>query len=137
MDTNIFDPVTLTLEFDPFVENVNLAIYFWTVSARAFLFHMSIPCDMTFPWFNYFLINIRASYCTWAYLVTRSSYWYQDIYPCDLVHLWNWPLSGAFVFHIHILFCLNWLPFIKTLHIFCIFFFLPRLMIFFILVSCG
>ena len=54
-----------------------------------FLFHMSIPCDMTFPWFNYFLINIRASYCTWAFLATRSSYWYQDIYPCDLDHLWN------------------------------------------------
>ena len=36
--------------------------------------------------------------------MTRSSYWYQDICPCDLDHLWNWPLLGAFVFHKHILF---------------------------------
>ena len=43
-------------------------------------------------------------YCTWAFLVTRSSYWYQDFCPCDLGHLWNWPLSGAYVFHKHILF---------------------------------
>ena len=43
------------------------------------------------------MINIR------AFLVTRSSYWYQDICPCDLGHLLNWPLLGAFVFHKHIL----------------------------------
>ena len=47
------------------------------------------------------------SYCTWAFLVTRSSYWYQDIYSCDLDHLWNWPLLGAFVFHKHILFTIQ------------------------------
>ena len=34
--------------------------------------------------------------------MTRSSYWYQDSFPCDLDNLWNWPLSGAFVFHKHI-----------------------------------
>ena len=34
---------------------------------------------------------------------TRSFYLYQNICPCDLGHLWNWPLSGAFVFHKHIL----------------------------------
>ena len=38
--------------------------------------------------------------------MTRSSYWYQVICPCDLDHLWTWPLSGAFVFHKHILFML-------------------------------
>ena len=43
------------------------------------------------------MINIR------AFLVTRSSYWYQDICPCDLGHLLNRPLLGAFVFHKHIL----------------------------------
>ena len=36
--------------------------------------------------------------------MTRSFYWYQNICPCDLGHQWNWPLSGAFVFHKHILF---------------------------------
>ena len=36
--------------------------------------------------------------------MTRSSNWYQEFFPCDLDHLWNLPLSGAFVFHKHILF---------------------------------
>ena len=35
--------------------------------------------------------------------MTRSFYWYQNICPCDLGLRWNWPLSGAFVFHKHIL----------------------------------
>ena len=65
MGTIIFDPVTLTLEFnllfktfnnaynltlefDPFFENFNLAYNFWIVSGRALIFHMSIPCDKTF-----------------------------------------------------------------------------------------
>ena len=30
--------------------NFNLANNFWTVNARALIFHMSIPCDKTFPW---------------------------------------------------------------------------------------
>ena len=43
-----FDPVTLTLEFDPFFENFNLAIHFWTVSARAFILYMSISRNKIF-----------------------------------------------------------------------------------------
>ena len=50
--------------------------------------------------------ELELSYCNWAFLVTWYSYEYQDICPCDLGHLWNWPLSGAFVFHKHILFIL-------------------------------
>ena len=30
--------------------NFNLANNFWTVNARAWIFHMSIPCDKTFSW---------------------------------------------------------------------------------------
>ena len=30
--------------------NFNLANNFWTVSARALIFHMNIPCDKIFPW---------------------------------------------------------------------------------------
>ena len=51
----IFDPVTLALELDLFFENFNLANNFWTVSARALIFHMSIPCDKTFLWVPLFL----------------------------------------------------------------------------------
>ena len=47
---------------------------------------------------------LRFPYCTWSFLVTRSFYWYQNICPCDLGHQWNWPLSGVFVFHKHILY---------------------------------
>ena len=36
--------------------------------------------------------------------VFRSSNWFRGFWPCDLVHQWNWPLSGTFVFHKHILF---------------------------------
>ena len=44
-----FDTVTLTFEFDPFfIENFNFANNFWTVSARALIFHMSIPYDKSF-----------------------------------------------------------------------------------------
>ena len=35
--------------------NINLANYLWTVSARAIIFHMNIPCDKTFPWVQLFL----------------------------------------------------------------------------------
>ena len=115
--TIIFYSVTLTLEFDPFFKYFNLANKFRTVSARSFIFHMSIPCDKTYPWVALFLtllawpwsfsINIRVFILHRAFLVTRSSYWYQDICPCDLDHLLNWPLSGAYVFPNHILFLHN------------------------------
>ena len=90
------------------------------------IFHISIPCNKTFPWVPLFftlwpcslthflktlilLITfeqyvLEDSYCTWASCVTRSSYWYPHIFPCDLGHLWNWSSSGAYVFHKNILF---------------------------------
>ena len=55
MDTIIFDTVTLTLEFDLFFENYNLANNFLTVSARALIFNMSYPCDKNFVWIPIFL----------------------------------------------------------------------------------
>ena len=36
--------------FCPPLWNFNLANNFWTVSARALIFHMNISCDKTFPW---------------------------------------------------------------------------------------
>ena len=43
MGTIIFDHCDLDL----FFLNFNLANNFWTMSARAFIFRMSIPCDKT------------------------------------------------------------------------------------------
>ena len=78
MGTIIFYPVTLTLKFDPFFENFNLANNFWTVSAWALIFHIGIPGDKTFPY-------IRLFFTLWEIL--RFSYWFQDIW----MSLWPWP----------------------------------------------
>ena len=59
----ILDPVTLTLEFDPFFENIKLANDFWTVSARAFILHMSISCDKI-----YLLVSRYLSLWPWPSL---------------------------------------------------------------------
>ena len=87
------------LDLDPFFENFNLANNFWTVSARAFIFLMNIPCDKIFLLvlnhialtFDLFFkkkltlvitskkLILELSYCTWAFHLTRSSYLYQDI----------------------------------------------------------
>ena len=39
----------LILSFCPPLWNLNLDNNFWTVSTRALIFHLSIPCDKTFP----------------------------------------------------------------------------------------
>ena len=41
---------SIILSFCPPLWNLNFANNFWTVSARALIFHMNIPCDKTFPW---------------------------------------------------------------------------------------
>ena len=50
MDTKIFDLVTLTSKFDLLLKNFNLGHSFLTRRGRAFIFHLYIPCDKTFPW---------------------------------------------------------------------------------------
>ena len=48
MDTNIFDLVTLTLEFELLFEIFNFVNHIWILRARALIFHMSIPWDKIF-----------------------------------------------------------------------------------------
>ena len=55
-----FHPMTLTFEFDLLFSNFNFANNFWIVSARALIFHMSIPN------------------------VIRPIHWYHNFWPCDL-----------------------------------------------------
>ena len=112
MDSNIFDSVSLTLEFDLLFKNFNLAYNFWTVSARALIFHMIIPCDKTFQWVPLFftlwpwpwslthflktltlLITVELWvlelwYFTWVLLVIRPLSGYHYFFT-----LWPWPLS--------------------------------------------
>ena len=108
MDTIVFDPVTLTLEFDLLFKNFNLANIFWILSARALIFRMSIPCDKTFQWVPLFftlwpwpwslthflktltlLITfeqwvLELWYFTWVFLVIRPFRGYHYFLPCDL-----------------------------------------------------
>ena len=51
----IFDTVILTLEFDLFIRNFNLAHKIWTMSARALVFRTTNNSDNTFPWVPTFL----------------------------------------------------------------------------------
>jgi hypothetical protein len=45
MGANIFDLLTLTLNFDLLFKNFNIGHIFWMVSDRAFMFHVCIPCE--------------------------------------------------------------------------------------------
>ena len=115
--------LSLNLEFDTFLETLTLLITFeqWVLELWYFTwvflvirpfrgYHYFLSCDLDLgdPFFENFNLVITFEklvlYCTWEFLVTESSYWYQDTCPCDLDHLWNWSSSGAFVFHKHILF---------------------------------
>ena len=67
--------LSVILSFCPPFWKFNLATFnnFWTVSARALIFHMSIPCDITFLWVPLFFL------------------------PCDL-ELGVWPIFENFNF---------------------------------------
>lgn len=85
------------------------------------MFLISIPCDKIFQFvlnlltlkfyksikigYNFYIIDTRASILPCSFLVTRQPY----ICPCDHVHHYNLPLSGAFVYHKSwlVFFCFN------------------------------
>ena len=91
-------------------KNFNVANHFWTVSARALIFHMSIPCDETFPWVRLFFYLVTLTrefdllfknfivlktfeewvlerwYFTRISLVIRSS--------CRYLFFWPWHLNN-------------------------------------------
>ena len=93
--------------------NFNLAYNLWTVSARALIFHMNIPCDKTFlcvplfftlwPWpLTLFLKTltllitceqwvIELWYFKWVFPVLRPFWGYHYFLHCDLV-LGVWPI---------------------------------------------
>ena len=111
MGSIIFYPVTLTLEFDLLFKNFNLANIFWTVSARALIFHMNIPCDKTFPWmpllltvtltleFDLLFKNFNLANNSWT--VSARALIFNMSIPCDKTFpwvplfftLWLWPWS--------------------------------------------
>ena len=56
MGTNFFYLVTLTLKFDLLLKNFNLGHSFLIRRGRAFIFHIYIQYDKTFPWVPKFWI---------------------------------------------------------------------------------
>ena len=100
MGTIIFYPLTFFL-------NIHLANYFWAVSARALIFHMSISNDKTFPralrpWpLNWpsFLKNFNLVYNFWT-VSDRASIFHMSV-PYDMTFswvplfltLWHWVWS--------------------------------------------
>ena len=55
----IIDPVTLTLEIAWFFENFNIGINFWTVDARALVFHKSILSMGIMNSFDYVTLTLE------------------------------------------------------------------------------
>ena len=106
-----FLPFNLDFGVWPIFWKLYLAYNCWTVSARALIFHMSIPCDETFLWVPLFftlwswlwslthflktltlLITfeqwvLEVWYFTWIPLVKRSFCWYLTFWPCHLTNL--------------------------------------------------
>ena len=95
----------LTCDLDPFFKNFNLANNFWTVSARALIFHMSIPCDKTIVFYPVTMTHfwktltllitfeqwvLEPWYFTWVSLVMRPFRGCHYFWPCDL-DLRVWP----------------------------------------------
>ena len=113
-----FCPVrhSVILSFCPPLWNFNLANNFWTVCARALIFHMNIPCDNTFPWYHYFypvtltlefdpfFENFNIAYNFWT-VIARTLIFHMSN-PCDKTFswvplfftLWPWPWSLAHFF---------------------------------------
>ena len=60
MGTKIFDLVTLT--FDLLLKNFNLGHSFLTRRGKAFILHMYIPCDKTFPWVPKFFDQVTLTF---------------------------------------------------------------------------
>ena len=88
-----FSPVIFTLEFYLIFENLNPVQNFSTVSARALIFHMIIPCDMSFPWVSFFLYPVTLHFefnplkkltllITFGKVSTRTLKFHKSI-PCD------------------------------------------------------
>ena len=84
---------SVILSFCPPLWNYYLAYNFWTVSARALIFHMSIPCDKTFPWVPLFFTlwpwTWRMTYIlkTLTLLITFDQ-WVLELWYFTWVLLW-------------------------------------------------
>ena len=97
--------LSVILSFCPPLWNFKLADNFWTISARASIFHMNIPYDKTFPWVPLYLtlwpwrLNFYLANNFWT-VSDRASIFHMNI-PYDktfpwvplYLTLWPWRLT--------------------------------------------
>ena len=101
-----FLPFDLDLGVWPIVKNLNLANNFWIASARALIFHKSIPCDKNFPWISLFFYPVT--------LTLEFDPFYENFYLANIV----WTVNArALIFHMSIPWdkIFPWVPLIFTL----------------------
>ena len=108
MDINQFWPCELNLGVcDIFFQNFKLSNNFWTVSARALIFHMSIslpiPTFLTllpWPWSLTYFLKILTLLITARALIFHMSYYCDKTfsYVPTVCILYPWPLSFAYIF---------------------------------------
>ena len=103
--------VFASLSFCPPLWNFNLANNFWTMNARALIFHMNIPCDRPFRGYHYFwpcaltlefdrfFENFNLAYNFWT-VSAKALIFHMNI-PCDKTFSWVplfftlWPWSWS------------------------------------------
>ena len=122
--TKIFDPVTLTSNFDLLLKKkLNLGIYFWTERDWASILRMCIPCGKTFlsvpkfltpwPWpptLTYFWKNL-----TLAFTFEPKEFILCMFIPCGQTFLsvqkfliwWPWPPSLTYFWKKNLFLALN------------------------------
>ena len=83
-----------------FLENFNLANNFWTVSARALIFHMSIPCYKTLPWVPLFFTLWPWPWSLTHLLKTTLAYYFWTVSARALIFHMSIPCGKTFLrFH--------------------------------------
>ena len=68
VNTKNFDPVTLTWAFDLLLKKLNLGHQFWTKRDKAFILHLLILCDKTFP-------SVPKIFTVWPWPSLLTHFW--------------------------------------------------------------
>ena len=106
--------LSVILSIYHYLWNFNLANNFWTVSARALIFHMNIPCDKTFPWVPLFPTlwpwSLTHFLKTITLLITFEQQWVLELLYFTWVFFVIRPFRGYHYFYTVIL-TLEFYPF--------------------------
>ena len=122
MGTKSIDFMTLTLEFNLLFENLNITYNIWIGSARALIFHMSIPCEkILLLVLNLLTLTFDHFLKLTLFITTKSVSILHMVISCDKIFLlvskymflWSWPslelaiIGGICVSQTHLAFFFN------------------------------